>query len=121
MKDFIIQFKNYLDGRIHTYVVFIYQRIYYKLTCGTVKGWSDLVGILFQPPSEAEVKESFRDYMERLKEDKDDENKIIRSAPLVELTLEEMNSSLIIEGNYDFGDNRIVRITKYQNCDDLLK
>ena len=30
------------------------KQIYDKLTGGTVKGWSDLVGILFQPPSEAE-------------------------------------------------------------------
>lgn len=27
--------------------------IYNKLTKGTVRGWSDLVGVLFQPPSEA--------------------------------------------------------------------
>lgn len=28
--------------------------VYQELTQGTVKGWSDLVGVLFQPPSEAE-------------------------------------------------------------------
>jgi hypothetical protein len=28
--------------------------IYNKLTGSTVRGWSDLVGILFQPPSELE-------------------------------------------------------------------
>jgi len=44
-----------LDGKIHTCVVFTYQRKYYNtLTGGTVKDGSDLVGILFQPPSEAE-------------------------------------------------------------------
>lgn len=184
--------------------------IYDKLTGGTVKGWSDLVGILFQPPSEAEedvfwdddyqkgsfkvwlrkkytdpyiyggtmehpeiakqdikelldrfsmleVKESFGDYMERAKRDENAEIKIIKKAPLIELTLEEMNSSIIIEGgiesllerlevakviaaqdedivskqlfpvtkeliyNYDFGDNWKVRITKYKDCEDLLK
>lgn len=186
------------------------ENIYQKLTGNTVKGWSDLVGILFQPPSEAledifwdddyekgsfntwlkkkyirpyiyggtmenleiakkdmlelldrfetiEVRESFSDYMERAKLDKDTPTKIIRSAPLVELTLEEMCSSLYIESsteslmerlkvntviaakdedidsegrfpvtkeliyNYDFGDNWIVKITKYKDCDDLLK
>ena len=30
------------------------EEIYNKLIGGTVKGWSDLVGVLFQPPSEAE-------------------------------------------------------------------
>lgn len=184
--------------------------IYNKLTGGTVKGWSDLVGILFQPPSEAlddifwdddyqkgsittwlkrkytgpyiyggtmehletakqdiqellnhfkmvEVRESFGDYKERSKQDKDAEIRIIRRAPLIKLTLEEMDSSLIIDGgtesllerlevdkviaaqdedvpskelfpvtkeliyNYDFGDNWIVRITKYKDCEDLIK
>ena len=126
------------------------ENVYNKLTGGTVKGWSNLVGILFQPPSEAEndifwdddyqkgsistwlkkkytgpysyggimehpeiakqdiqelldrfkmleVRESLTDYMERSKQDKNDEVRIIRRAPLVELTLEEMNSSLVIE------------------------
>lgn len=184
--------------------------IYYKLTGATVKGWSDLVGILFQPPSEAEkdifwdddyqngsikvwlkkkytgpyiyggtmehleiakqdmkdlldhfkmleIRESFIDYMKRKEKDKDAEIRIIRRAPLIELTLEEMNSSLIVDGgtesllerlevnkviaaqdedidfkelfpvtkeliyNYDFGDNWIVRISKYKDCKDLLK
>ena len=124
---------------------------YQKLTGGTVKGWSDLVGILFQPPSESEedifwdddyekgsiyawlkkkytgpyfyggelehpeiakrdvkrlmdnfqmldVKESFQDYIARSKKDGDKETKTLRKAPLIELTLEEMNSSIIIEG-----------------------
>lgn len=194
----------------HLRSFYLPEDLYNKFTGGTVKGWSDLVGILFQPPSEAEndifwdddyqkgsgnvwlkkkytgpyiyggtmeypeiakqdiqellnhfkmleVREPFRDYMERSKNDKDAEIRIIRKAPLVELTLEEMNSSLIIEGgtesllerlevnkviaaqgedinskglfpitkeliyNYDFGDNWIVKITKHQNCDDLLK
>lgn len=125
--------------------------IYNKLTGGTVKGWTDLVGILFQPPSEAEddifwdddyekgsfvtwlkkkytgpyiykgtmeypeiarqdiqelleyykmveVRESFSDYLERQKQDKDAKIRIIGRLPLIELTLEEMNSSIIIEG-----------------------
>ena len=125
--------------------------IYQKLTNGTVKGWSDLVGILFQPPGEAEedvfwdddyqsgsikvwlkkkysgpyyyggdmefldtaqkdvqellnrftmidVKESFQKYWERSKVGENTEMKILRKAPLSELTLEEMNSSICIEG-----------------------
>jgi hypothetical protein len=127
------------------------EEIYQKLTSGTVKGWSDLVGILFQPPSESEgdifwdddykkgsisawikkkyigpyfyggklehpeiakrdvqrlmddfkmidVRESFKDYIERTKKAEGKEIKILRKAPLIELTLEEMNSSIIIEG-----------------------
>jgi len=127
------------------------KEIYNKLTGGTVKGWSELVGVLFQPPSEAEhdvfwdddyqsgsinawlkkkytgpyyyggdmeyleaakidihellerfkmidVSESFADYMKRKKKDEDTEIKILHRAPLIELTLEEMNSSIIIEG-----------------------
>jgi hypothetical protein len=31
------------------------KEVYDKLTNGTVKGWSDLVGVLFQPPSEGEI------------------------------------------------------------------
>jgi hypothetical protein len=124
--------------------------VYQKLTGNTVKGWSDLVGVLFQPPSEAEddifwdedyergsfytwmkkkysgpyyyggylenpeaakqdiqellnhfkmveVRESFRDYMERLEKGNNDKEKIIRKAPLIELTLDEMNSSIVVE------------------------
>src|SRR5690625_4947839 len=125
--------------------------IYHKLTGHTVRGWSDLVGILFQPPSEAEgdlfwdddyekgsintwlkkkytgpyfyggtmehleiakqdvqemlnhfkvieVRESFRDYMERSSKGDEEDIKILRKAPLIDLTLEEMNSSLMLEG-----------------------
>ena len=125
--------------------------VYHKLTGNTVRGWSDLVGILFQPPAEAEgdlfwdddyergsinawlkkkytgpyfyggkmeypeiakqdvqemldrfktieVRESFRDYMERSRKGDDEDLKILRKAPLIDLTLEEMNSSLVIEG-----------------------
>lgn len=125
--------------------------IYNKLTNETVKGWTDLVGVLFQPPSESEhdvfwdddyksgsintwlkkkytgpyfyggymeefdvakedinelierfpmvdVRESFSDYMIRKKENEDTELKILRRAPLIELTLEEMHSTLYIEG-----------------------
>ncbi|MGI6626755.1 MAG: IS1096 element passenger TnpR family protein [Bacillota bacterium] len=184
--------------------------IYDELTGSTVKGWSELVGILFQPPSEGEgdlfwdddyekgsinvwlkkkytgpysyggtmehqeiaqqeiremldrfemveVRESFGDYLERSKRDGKGAIRILRRAPLIELTLDELNSSIIIESgtesllerlevdkviaaqdetidpeilfpvtreliyNYDFGDNWIVGITKYTNCEDLLK
>ena len=183
---------------------------YQKLTGDTVKGWADLVGTLFQPPSEGEedifwdddyetgsfkvwlkkkytgpyiyggemeypevakqdvqrllehfqmvdVRESFWDYMKRVEQDKNTEMKIIKKAPLIDLTIEEMNSSIIIETgtdsllerlevdkvlaaqgenvdsktlfpltkeliyNYDFGDNWIIKITKYKDCEDLLK
>lgn len=30
------------------------EEVYQKLTVGTVKGWTDLVGVLFQHPSETE-------------------------------------------------------------------
>ncbi|MEW5952876.1 MAG: hypothetical protein AB1815_03850 [Bacillota bacterium] len=125
------------------------EEIYNRLTGGTVKGWADLVGILFQPPSECEhdlfwnddyqsgsiktwlkkkytgpyffhgitedyewaqndikqlierfpileVKESFSDYMNRSK-GKDKAKRIIKKAPLLELTLEEMNNSIIMD------------------------
>lgn len=128
--------------------------VYHKLTGSTVRGWSDLVGRLFQPPSEAEgdifwdddyergsintwlkkkytgpyfyggktehleiakqdvqemldrfkmmeVRESFKDYMERSNKGDDEDIKILRKAPLIDLTLEEMNSSLFIEGGTD--------------------
>ncbi len=192
----------------HLRSFYLPDEVYNKLTGGTVKGWSDLVGVLFQPPSEAEedvfwdddyekgsfkvwlrkkytgpyiyggtmeypevarqdvqellehfsmmeVRESFIDYMEG-KEYENDEMKIIKKAPLIDLTLEEMNSSIIIDGgtesllerlevnkllvaqdeavnteelfpvtkeliyNYDFGDNWIVKITKYKDCEDLI-
>lgn len=126
------------------------EEVYQKLTGSTIKGWSDLVGILFQPPSESEedifwdddyekgsisawlkkkyigpyfyggelehpeaakrdvqqlmdrfkmleVKESFKDYMARTKNAGDEEIKTLHKAPLIELTLEEMNSSIIID------------------------
>ncbi len=125
--------------------------IYNKLTKGTVRGWSDLVGVLFQPPSEAEhdvfwdddyrsgsintwlkkkytgpyfyggnmeylevakadinkmierfpmvdVKESFSDYMKRTKGNEDSELRTLFRAPLIDLTLEEMNSAIYVEG-----------------------
>lgn len=127
------------------------EEVYQKLTGGTVRGWANLVGTLFQPPSESEkdifwdddyekgsinawlkkkyvgpyfyggelehpeiaqrdvqqlmdefkmidVQEPFQDYMARAKKDGDREIKTLRQAPLIELTLEEMNSSIIIEG-----------------------
>jgi hypothetical protein len=127
------------------------EEVYQKLTRGTVKGWVNLVGILFQPPSESEedvfwddnytkgninawlkrkyvgpyfyggkleypeiakrdvqrlmdkfkmidVKEPFKDYLARAEKDGDKEIKTLRKAPLIELTLEEMDSSILIEG-----------------------
>jgi len=127
------------------------EEIYNRLTGGTVKGWADLVGILFQPPGECEhdvfwdddyqsgsiktwlkkkytgpyffhgitedyewaqndikqlierfpileVKESFSDYMNRSRGKDKAKPRIIKKAPLIELTLEEMNNSITIEG-----------------------
>jgi len=135
----------------HLRSFYLPQEIYKELTNSTVKGWSELVGILFQPPSESEqdvfwdddyergsfkvwlrkkytgpyiyggtmedleiarrdmqelldrfslleVSESFSDYMEREKHHKNTEMRIIKKAPLIDLTLEEMNSSLMLEG-----------------------
>src|SRR5690625_1711992 len=135
----------------HLRSFYLPEDMYNTLTDGTVKGWSDLVGVLFQPPSEAErdlfwdddyergsittwlrkkytgpytyggtmehpeiakqdvqalldrfkmleVRESFNDYFERSKQDENAEVRVIKKAPLIELTLEEMNSSLMIEG-----------------------
>lgn len=120
------------------------------MTNNTVKGWVDLVGILFQPPSEGEedvfwdddyesgnlntwlkkkyigpyeyggvfehlemakrvvgelmnyhkmvnIEEPFSSYCERKKDDDDAEIRIIRKAPLIDLTIDEMNNSIIIE------------------------
>ena len=128
--------------------------IYSRLTGDKVKGWADLVGILFQPPSEYEndmfwdddynkgsikswlknkytgpyvyggemenldfaqkdmndllqryqmmdVHESFNDYYVRRKNDGNAKEKILRRAPMIELTLEEMNSSLLLESGTD--------------------
>lgn len=38
----------------HLRQFYLPKEIYQELTQGTVRGWSDLVGVLFQPPSEAE-------------------------------------------------------------------
>ncbi len=126
------------------------EQVYQKLTGDTVKGWLDLVGILFQPPSESEedifwdddyekgsisawlkkkytgpyfyggelehpeiakrdvqqlmdrfkmldVREPFKDYMAWTKKAGDKEIRTLRKAPLIELTLEEMNSSISID------------------------
>lgn len=194
----------------HLRSFYLPEQIYSRLTGGTVKGWSYLVGILFQPPSEGEedifwdddyekgsfkvwlrkkytgpyiyggtmeypeiarrdvqellerfrmleVRESFSDYMKRAERDENTEMRVIKKAPLIDLTLEEMNSSLMLDGgtesllerlevnkviavqgedinlegffpitkeliyNYDFGDNWIVKISKYKDCEDLLK
>ena len=194
----------------HLRSFYLPEQIYDELTESNVKGWTDLVGILFQPPSEAEhdvfwdddyergsfkvwlkkkyigpyiyggtmehpeiarqdvqeflehfkileVRESFSEYMKRKEQDENTEIRIIKKAPLIDLTLEEMNASIIIDGgtesllerlevnkviaaqdedinseelfpvtkeliyNYDFGDNWIVKITKYKDCETLIK
>lgn len=130
------------------------EEIYSSLTDGTVKGWTDLVGILFQPPGECEhdvfwdddyqggsiktwlkkkytgpyffhgitedfewaqndikqlikrfpileVRESLNDYMNRSDGKDKVKPQIIKIAPLIELTLEEMNSSIFMEGGIE--------------------
>lgn len=147
---YVIQ-KLYGWQNSHLRSFYLPKELYHELTRGTVKGWSNLVGILFQPPSEGEhdifwdddyqkgsinawlkkkykgpyfyggymeeleaakrdihqlldafpmmdVRESFAAYWERKKQGKDTDIRILRQAPLIELTLEEMNSSLTIEG-----------------------
>lgn len=129
---------------------YLHEDIYNRLTNNTVKGWADLVGILFQPPSEGEsdifwdddyrsgsfnawlkkkytgpyeyagilehadmakedvknflddykmveVQESFSSYYNRKKHDENTKIKIIRKAPLIDLSIEEMNNSIILE------------------------
>jgi hypothetical protein len=128
--------------------------VYSRLTGDTVRGWVELVGILFQPPGEQEqdifwdddyqsgsikswlrkkytgpysyhgvtehyewaqndirklieqypmleVRESFGDYLERSKAKSDIEPRIIKEAPLIELTLEELNDSTLMLGGTD--------------------
>lgn len=127
------------------------EEIHEELTKGTVRGWFDLVGVLFQPPSEGqvdifwdddynggsfnswlkkkytgpyyyrgtmehravakqdvqdmldrfpliEVRESFQQYMSRSSLDQNEEVKILRKAPLISLTLKEMDASLSFDG-----------------------
>ena len=127
------------------------EEIYNRLTGGSIKGWTYLVGILFQPPRECEhdvfwdddyqsgsiktwlkkkytgpyffhgiteeyewaqndikqlierfpmleVRESFSDYMNRCRGKSKEKLRIIKKAPLIELTLEEMNNSITMEG-----------------------
>ena len=124
---------------------------YERLTGGTVRGWSELVGVLFQPPSEAaadlfwddnyesgsfktwlrkkytgpyiyqgfleipvmakqdmqelidqfpmlDVHESFMAYQERSQDTTDERIKIVKRAPLIDLSLQELNDSIIIDG-----------------------
>ena len=194
----------------HLRSFYLPEDIYDGLTGGTVKGWSDLVGILFQPPSEmerdlfwdddyesgsinvwlkrkyvgpyiyggmiehpevarqdvedllayfhmVEVGESFEEYLERKEQGENAKAKKVKKAPLISLTLKEMNASIMLESgtenllerlevnqvlaaqceemdpkelfpvskeliyNYDFGDNWIVKISKYKDCSDLLE
>lgn len=127
--------------------------IYNKVTKGTVKGWTELVGVLFQPPSEGEedlfwddsfdpygrgsfatwlkrkykgpyhyggnyehyeiaqldiedivnhphefeIKESFKSYMNRKIEDENTELRVLGTSRLIDMTLEELNQSIMIE------------------------
>lgn len=194
----------------HLRSFYLPEEIYEKLTDNTVKGWSDLVGILFQPPSEGEgdlfwdddydggnfkvwlrkkytgpyiyegnlevpeiakkdieelldhysmvdVRESFHEYLKRKNDGGEDYMRILKRAPLIDLTIDEMHDSIILEWgsdyllerlevdkvlaaqgedmdstklfpltkeliyNYDFGDDWVVKITKYDNCNDLIE
>lgn len=103
-----------------------------------------------------DVKEPFESYWKRKEVNEDATLRILRRAPLAELSLEELHSSLLLDNdtesllerlevnqvlaysdeklhtdsvfplskeliyNYDFGDNWIVSITKYNHYHDLL-
>lgn len=139
-----------------------------KLTKNTAKGWSELVGILFQPFSEAEedlywddnfrggsinswlkkkykgpysydgyyedynhaqadvlqllnsnkdieVRETFSQYSERI--DNNKELGKLRKASLIDLTIEEMHTSVAIEGDVESLIERLVvnEVLAYQN------
>lgn len=45
-----------------------------------------------------EVRESFFEYMQRLDKDENAKEKIIKKAPLIDLSLEEMNATIMIDG-----------------------
>jgi hypothetical protein len=147
------------------------EEIYNRLTGRTVKGWTDLVGILFQSPSECEhdvfwdddyqsgsiktwlkkkytgpyffngliedfeearndikqlierfpildVQESFSDYMNRSKGKDKAKPRTIKKAPLMELTLEEMNNSIYIEGGTESLLERLEVVTVLAFKDD---
>lgn len=137
------------------------KELYSQLTNDTVRGWADLVGLLFQPPSQAEndafwdedyekgsfkvwlrkkykgpyvyggymehpdlakedveallarfpkleVRESFNDYWKRTNGETGTEVKILKRAPLIELTLKEMQSSLMLPGGTESLLERLV-------------
>lgn len=124
--------------------------IYERLTGNTVKGWADLVGVLFQPPSEGdhdlfwdddyesgridtwlkkkytgpyqfegllevpvmakrdleefldfyqdlEVKESYSSFLQEREYDENAELQVLRRAPAIELTLEELHRSIMMD------------------------
>lgn len=147
--------------------------IHQKVTGGTVKGWTDLVGILYQPPSEGEedlfwdddfdpdsrssfgawvkrkykgpykyggyfehlenakedvediiqnprefeIRESFQSVMERRKEDEEAEIRVLGKGRLIDMTIEEMNQSVIIEnGTKNLLERLLVdNVIAYQN------
>jgi len=131
--------------------------IHEEVTGGTVKGWSELVGTLYQPPAEGEgdvfwdddfdpdsgeafnswlrnqyigpyeygghyedpevaqedvkqllnardeveVREPFHEFIERKKDDENAEIKVLKKAPMIDLTLDELQSAIIIENGTD--------------------
>lgn len=144
--------------------------LYGKLTSGTVKGWAELAGVLFQPPSAAEgdafwdddyesgsfntwlrkkykgpyvyggkmehfeaakqdvqelldgfpmidIHESFGDYMTRKRQDENEEIRIIKRAPLAELTLEEMTSAIAFDDGVDLLLERL-KVNELLACQD---
>lgn len=152
------------------------EEIYNKLTGGTVKGWADLVGVLFQPPSEYEddifwdddyengsiktwlkkkytgpfvyrgimenleyakkdMKElidhfpivnvlgSFADYMNDKTKNKSKGPRIIKKAPFIELTIDELHNSICIEGGTDHLLERleIAKVLAYKDEDVYIK
>ncbi len=128
---------------------------------GTLENYNaaqaDINAILDHFPM-VKVKESFQQFQERTRDSKDKDQKAgtIKIAPLIDLTLEEMNSSIILDGgiwsllerlevnsvlaeqseildpehlfpvchelyyHYDFGDDWVIKITKYKDCKDLI-
>jgi len=151
------------------------EKIHKDLTEGTVKGWSDLVGTLYQPPAEGEgdifwdddfdpegsesinswlrnqyigpyeygghyeepevaqadvkqmlnareeveVKEPFHEYLKRSRNDENAEIKVLKKAPMIDLTLEELESAIIIENGTDKLLERlpVAEVLSFQNDD----
>ena len=98
--------------------------VYQQLTGGTVKGWADLVGTLFQPPSEAEedlfwdddyVRGNFSTWLKKKYTGpyhyegllevptiaQNDVKRLLQRFQLKKMTLEEMDASILLEGGRD--------------------